>query len=101
SWGGFFWPHPRGGASGKNASAADGIVPSPLMPPLMFEWVIEGARERWPDRDVATGVLGRAPETPWQRATPDGPHYVSFAVWTCPINCIDQQTCPQPRKLRK
>src|SRR5207248_2590013 len=44
--------------------------------------------------------LRRAPETPWQRATPDGPHYVSFAVWICPINCIEPQTCPHTRELR-
>ncbi len=99
-WRAFFSSYLRDAASDKNGSATDAIVPSPLMPHLMFEWIIERARERWPDRDVSTRVLGRAPETPWQRATPDGPHYVSFAVWICPINCIEPQTCPHTRELR-
>src|SRR2546422_2466844 len=40
----------------------DYIVPSPLMPHLMFEWVLTRARERWPSRAIGVapvpGTLG-------------------------------------------
>ena len=99
-WHAFFRSYLRDASSDPTASAVDAIVPSPLMPHLMFEWIVERARERWPDRDVSAEMLGRAPDTPWQRATPDGPHYVSFAEWICPINCIEPRTCPHTRELR-
>lgn len=84
----------------RAGTSADAIVPSPLMPHLMFEWIRDRARMRWPDRDVGTAPLSAPPPTPWQRATPDGPHYVSFAEWTCPINCIEPRICPHTRDLR-
>jgi hypothetical protein len=34
---------------------------------------------------------------PWQRAGEDGTHYVSFAEWMCPINCIEPARCPHTR----
>jgi hypothetical protein len=37
---------------------------------------------------------------PWQRAAPDGRHYVSYATWTCPINCIEPARCPHTRGPR-
>jgi hypothetical protein len=37
---------------------------------------------------------------PWQRAGGDGTHYVSFAEWTCPINCIEPPRCPHTRGER-
>jgi hypothetical protein len=66
----------------------------------MFEWIHERARERWPERTIEAMPLETAPETPWQRATPAGPHYVSFAEWMCPINCIEPRMCPHTRALR-
>ena len=78
----------------------DAIVPSPLMPHLMFEWIRDRARERWPDREIASRALATEPPTPWQRSTGDGPHYVSFAEWTCPINCIEPRICPHTRGAR-
>ena len=41
-----------------------------------------------------------APPTPWERAAPDGVHYVSFATWMCPINCIEPATCPHTKGPR-
>ena len=81
-------------AADRESSARDAIVPSPLMPHLMFEWVVARARERWPLRRVERRALDRAPDTPWERASPDGTHYVSFATWMCPINCIEPRRCP-------
>lgn len=78
----------------------DAIVPSPLMPNLMLEWLVARARERWPDRLVETRPVGDVPGVPWQRASPDGSHYVSFAEWMCPINCIEPARCPETRAAR-
>jgi hypothetical protein len=37
---------------------------------------------------------------PWERAAPDGTHYVSFATWMCPINCIEPDICPHTKGER-
>jgi hypothetical protein len=79
---------------------ADAIVPSPLMPHLMYEWVRDRAKQRWPDREITTRPLPSVPPTPWERAAPDGVHYVSFATWMCPINCIEPATCPHTKGPR-
>lgn len=78
----------------------DAIVPSPLMPHLMAEWLLERARNRWPERRVEVEPLSSAPKVPWQRAAADGTHYVSFAEWMCPINCIEPPRCPATKDTR-
>jgi hypothetical protein len=99
-WRAFFRTYLGAAASDRAGSDADAIVPSPLMPHLMCEWIIDRARERWPNREVGTQPLESPPDIPWQRAAPGGPHYVSFAEWMCPINCIEPRTCPHTRDLR-
>ena len=99
-WRAFFARYLSTAAGNREASKLDAIVPSPLMPHLMFDWLVDRARERWPERDVNAAPLLRAPATPWQRAAPDGTHYVSFAEWTCPINCIEPRRCPHTRGER-
>ena len=78
----------------------DALVPSPLMPHLLFEWLLQRARERWPERRIDRVALDRPPSTPWQRASDAGTHYVSFAEWMCPINCIEPPLCPVIRGPR-
>jgi len=81
--------------------AGDAVVPSPLMPHLAPGWLAARARRRWPERAVSTPALEAEPNTPWQRAAADGgTHYVSFATWMCPINCIEPRTCPETRGPR-
>jgi hypothetical protein len=87
-------------AAGDAARRRDAIVPSPLMPHLMADWLAARARERWPHRSVRTEPLLAAPDVPWQRAGEDGTHYVSFAEWMCPINCIEPAKCPHTRGPR-
>lgn len=99
-WRAFFREYLDAAASHRMDSRSDAIVPSPLMPHLMFEWILARARDRWPHREVGTKPLETPPATPWQRATEGGPHYVSFATWTCPINCIEPRICPHTRELR-
>lgn len=99
-WREFFADYLAGAASDPAHCVGDAIVPSPLMPHLMGEWLVQRARDRWPDRDVNTEALERSPNVPWQRAGRDGTHYVSFATWTCPVNCIEPRTCPITRGPR-
>lgn len=80
--------------------AGDAIVPSPLMPHLMAQWVVSRARARWPGRPLRLVPLDGALDVPWQRAGNDGTHYVSFATWECPINCVEPRTCPHTRGPR-
>jgi hypothetical protein len=89
-----------GAAAAGEGGAGDAIVPSPLMPHLMYDWLRDRAQARWPGREVVTRPLPRAPSTPWERAAPDGTHYVSFAEWMCPINCIEPERCPHTRGPR-
>ena len=78
----------------------DAIVPSPLMPHLMYQWLRDRARSRWPGRVVETRALTLEPDTPWKRAAPDGTFYASYATWTCPVNCVEPRLCPHTRGER-
>jgi hypothetical protein len=89
-----------GGTATDTEASDDTIVPSPLMPHLMADWLIDRARMRWPERMVRVLPLATAPPVPWQRAGEDGTHYVSFAEWMCPINCIEPARCPETRGER-
>jgi len=99
-WDGFFSKYLNGATRDPERHALDAIVPSPLMPHLMAGWLLERARERWPSRDVRIAALESAPIVPWQRMGSDGTHYVSFAEWMCPINCIEPARCPHTRGER-
>jgi hypothetical protein len=87
-------------AVGPEALAGHAMVPSPLMPHLCLDWLVERARDRWPTRHVRVEPMPVTPPTPWERAAPDARHYVSFATWTCPVNCIEPAKCPATREAR-
>ena len=78
----------------------DAIVPSPLMPHLMYEWLVRRAQARWPGRRIETKAVPAGPGTPYDVAAPNGTRYVSFADWTCPTHCIEPTTCPVIRAPR-
>ena len=99
-WEAFFARYLDAAAATPDRHAADAVVPSPLMPHLMAGWLVGRARARWPRRAVRTAPLESRPSVPWQRAGPDGTHYVSFAEWMCPINCIEPARCPHTRGER-
>ena len=99
-WRAFFADYLDQAVAGGASFAADAIVPSPLMPHLMGEWVVSRARARFGDRGVDVRPLERSPDVPWERAGADGTHYVSFATWTCPVNCIEPRICPHTRDTR-
>ena len=98
-WADFFDDY-LGAAAETRQPTSDAIVPSPLMPHLMFDWLIRRARTRWPQRPVERRPLSSAPRVPWQRAVPSGTHVVSFAEWVCPVNCIEPATCPATKGPR-
>jgi hypothetical protein len=79
------------------AGDGDAVVPSPLMPHLLFQWLEHRAREQWPARRVEVRTPSAIAGVPWQRVGSDGTRYVSFAEWTCPVNCIEPRTCPHTR----
>lgn len=100
TWEQFFSRYLDAAAEAPELHARDAIVPSPLMPHLMAGWLLDRARARWPRRRVGTAALESAPAVPWQRAGADGAHFVSFAEWMCPINCIEPARCPHTRAER-
>ena len=83
-----------------DAADDDAIVPSPLMPHLMVDWLMARVQAKWPARVVSLQPLPGAVPTPWQKAGAGGVHYVSFAEWMCPINCIEPARCPHTRGER-
>ena len=99
-WTAFFDEYLRDAVANPESSVRDAIVPSPLMPHLMGEWLVAEARKRFGDRAISDRPFEHLPETPWSRAGGGGVHYVSFATWTCPINCVEPRTCPHTRSAR-
>jgi hypothetical protein len=76
------------------------IVPSPLMPHLMYEWLVQRARARWPGRVIETQPLEVSPGTPYDATAPDYTRYISFADWICPTHCTEPALCPVIRGPR-
>ena len=76
------------------------IVPSPLMPHLMYQWLVRQARRRWPQRTVETRPISENPQTPYDTTAPDLTRYVSFADWICPTHCVEPALCPVIRGPR-
>jgi hypothetical protein len=99
-WGEFFDAYLAAAAADPSGDPPDAIVPSPLMPHLMFEWLLRRARRRWPARLVETRPVPAGPGTPYDEQAPDGTRYVSFADWLCPVHCIEPAICPIIRAPR-
>ena len=93
-WGEFFDEYLAVAAGAPPDAPRALIVPSPLMPHLMFEWLLRRARARWPGRRVDLKPLGTGPGTPYDVSAPDGTRYTSFADWTCPTHCTEPALCP-------
>lgn len=89
-------------AEASGAACTDAIVPSPLMPHLLFDWLVGRARKAFRGRAVSVRPLRSELAVPWQRASADAmTHYVSFAEWMCPVNCIEPARCPATRGARE
>jgi hypothetical protein len=99
-WRDYFEDYLSRAAESPDRFAHDAIVPSPLMPHLMAEWLVGRAKHRGPRRAVRTASIDTPLAVRWQRDGADRTHYESFADWMCPINCIEPRTCPVTRDLR-
>jgi len=99
-WTPFCGQYLRRGCDDPASVTRDAIVPSPLMPHLMFEWLETRARERFSGWHVEVGAVRELGGVPWQRAGGDGTRYVSYAEWVCPVNCIEPATCPKTKGPR-
>jgi hypothetical protein len=97
-WGDFFDRYLESAAPSEGPP--DAIVPSPLMPHLMYEWLLRRARRRWPGRSIEPRPVTLGAATPYDVQAPDGTRYVSFADWLCPTHCIEPATCPVIRAPR-
>jgi hypothetical protein len=99
-WGEFFDQYLGAAAPPSDGEPGDTIVPSPLMPHLMYEWLVRQAKARWPHRVVETLAVPQGPGTPYDVSAPDSTRYVSFADWICPTHCIEPSICPVIRAPR-
>ena len=81
-------------SSPRVSDPCDAIVPSPLRPHHMFDWLVRRARARWPGRPIEQRPVPLGPGTPYDVLAPDGTRYVSYADWLCPTHCIEPATCP-------
>jgi hypothetical protein len=96
-WNRFFDHYLSDAAPGQTP---DAIVPSPLMPHLMYQWLVRRASARWPGRLIESRPVPIGPGTPYDVLAPDGTRYVSYADWLCPTHCIEPALCPITRAPR-
>lgn len=80
--------------------SASHIVPSPLMPHLMYQWLLRRTRARWPGRLVETRPLPGEVGTPYETTGAGDTRFVSFADWICPTHCVEPALCPEIRAPR-
>jgi hypothetical protein len=98
-WSAFLATFLAAAASAPDAHAADAVVPSPLMPHVLFDWVRARAAAAL-GADVPVVAPPELPGVPWQRLGMDQTRYVSHATWICPVNCIEPATCPHTKGPR-
>ena len=79
----------------------DQLVPSPLMPHLMAEWLTRRAAEHWPAHRVGMVPASAPAGTPFDALHPgDGVRYMSHADWVCPVHSIEPATSPMIKAPR-
>jgi hypothetical protein len=83
-------------------TSADRLVPSPLMPHLMAEWLLRRARKAFGSERAALVPATLPAGTPFDMLHPaDGVRYLSHADWTCPVHCVEPATCPMIKAPRQ
>ncbi len=100
TWERFFDRWFEAAIAAPEGAASDAVVPSPLMPNLLANWVASRFARHRPASPVSRIAMPVAPVTPWSRIGADGSHYASFATWMCPINCVEPSRCPETRGPR-
>jgi hypothetical protein len=69
------------------ADPADQLVPAPLAPHLVWEWLAGELR-------ASPSPPPRGWGLPYERPGPGGELYLSAAGWTCPATCVEPEHCP-------
>jgi hypothetical protein len=69
------------------AGPDDRVVPAPLAPHLLWDWL---AGELAAERVEPPGGWG----LPYERSPRTGELYLSAAGWTCPATCVEPAHCP-------
>ena len=100
AWAPFFARWFAEAVSAPALASRDAVVPSPLMPHLLSDWVEARVVTHRPDAVVSRVPMRASITTPWKRDAPDLAVYASFATWMCPINCIEPPRCPETRGPR-
>lgn len=70
------------------AAPADHLVPAPVMPHLLWEWLAAEVGARPTEPPAGWGL-------PFEAASgAAGVRFLSAAAWTCPASCIEPGHCP-------
>jgi hypothetical protein len=71
----------------RSAAPDDHLVPAPLAPHLLWEWLADelGAGRMAPP--LGWGL-------PYELADPSGAVFLSAAAWECPATCVEPAHCP-------
>lgn len=79
-------------------TAVDHWVPSPLSPHILFLAMLKAARVQ--GYRLIPAPFRENPPTPVRFELPNGNLAISFAEWTCPVNCIEPDICPATKGPR-
>lgn len=77
-----------------SSKSNDHWVPAPLSPHILFEGFCRAAERRYGSLRINSEKFKNQVGTPVQIPLESGAMAVSFAEWTCPVNCIEPSTCP-------
>lgn len=80
----------------RSPHTRDRIVPTPVAPHLMYEWLRRRAG-RFPGTRVEPLPMSSLPDTPAAMTAENGAGLLSFATWICPVTCIEPAICPETR----
>jgi len=75
----------------RAADTRDRVVPTPISPHLMFEWLRRRAAAR---RAVTVPRFEELPPLPFHAQSDTGTGLLSYADWVCPVTCIEPDLCP-------
>lgn len=70
-----------------SATQTDQVVPAPLAPHLLWEWLAA-------ELDARRLAPPRGWGLPYERPGPGLELYLSAAAWTCPATCVEPAHCP-------
>lgn len=88
-WGDFLYTR----LASANANSEDHLVPAPLAPHLLFEWLLAEVAG-WPGVAARRGECALPLDLPVSQPDTHGNQIISAADWLCPVTCIEPALCP-------